>query len=79
MQNLIYPKKFQFFISGFNKIVASNSWTFNQKNITQKSEQFVHISGKSNIASALAIVQFIRQFLYPVVHKDPENSFHQEY
>ena len=48
----------------------------------QKSEQFVHISSKNNIASALAIVQFIKQlkqFLYPVAHKDPENKFHQEY
>ena len=30
----------------------------------QKSGQFVHISSKSNIASALAIVQFKRQFLF---------------
>ena len=28
---------------------------------TQKSEQFVHISGKSNIANELAIVQFMKQ------------------
>ena len=50
-----------------------------QKNSKQTNPTVVGKLSKFNIASALSIVQFIRQLLYPVVHKDPGNKFHQEY